>query len=44
MGERRGACRILVVKPEGSRLLGRSRHGRENNIKMGHELDRSGSM
>ena len=39
MGERRGACRILVVKPEGRRLLGRARRGGENNIKMGHGLD-----
>jgi len=25
-GERRGACRVLVVKPEGKRPLGRPRH------------------
>jgi hypothetical protein len=26
MGERRNACRLLVGKPEGTRLLGRPRH------------------
>jgi len=35
MGERRGACRVLVGKPEGRRLLGRPRHRWENNVKMG---------
>ena len=34
MGERRGAHRILVGKPEGSRPLGRSRRRWEGNIKM----------
>jgi hypothetical protein len=34
MGERRGAYRILVVKPEGKRLLGRPRRRWEDNIKM----------
>jgi len=34
MGERRGACRVLVGKPEGKRPLGRPRHGWENNVKM----------
>jgi hypothetical protein len=34
MGERRGAYRALVGKPEGRRLLGRPRRRRENNIKM----------
>jgi hypothetical protein len=33
MGERRGAYRALVVKPE-SRPLGRPRHRWEDNIKM----------
>jgi hypothetical protein len=28
------ACRILVGKPEGRRLLGRHRHRRKDNIKM----------
>jgi len=34
MGERRGACRVLVGQPEGKRGLGRPRHRREINIKM----------
>jgi len=34
MGERRGAYRILVVKPEGKRPLGRTRHRWEDSIKM----------
>jgi hypothetical protein len=34
MGERRGAYRILVGRPEGRRLLGRPRRRWENNIKM----------
>jgi hypothetical protein len=34
MGERRNVYRILVGKPEGNRLLGRSKHRWENNIKM----------
>jgi hypothetical protein len=34
MGEERGACRVLVVKPEGKRLLGRPRHRWEDNIRM----------
>jgi hypothetical protein len=33
MGERRGAYRVLVGKPEGRRPLGRPRHRWENNIK-----------
>ena len=52
MGERRGAYRILVWKPEVKRLLGIPRHRWEDNIKMGlkelgwegvHGLDRYGS-
>jgi ribosome biogenesis protein Nip4 len=35
MGEVRGAYNILVGRPEGSRLLGRPRRRREDNIKMG---------
>jgi len=31
-GERRGAYRVLVDKPEGKRPLGRPRHGWEDNI------------
>jgi hypothetical protein len=33
-GEGRGVYRVLVGKPEGKRLLGRSRHRQEDNIKM----------
>jgi hypothetical protein len=35
MGERRGAYRALVGKPEGRRSLGRPRRRWEDNIKMG---------
>jgi hypothetical protein len=34
MGERRGAYRILVGKPEGRRPLGRPRRRWEDNIKL----------
>jgi len=34
MGERRGAYRVLVGKPEGKRLLGRLRCRWADNIKM----------
>jgi hypothetical protein len=34
MGERRGAYRALVLKPEGWRPLGRPKRRREDNIKM----------
>jgi len=34
MGERRGAYRVIVGKPERTRPLGRPRHRREDNIKM----------
>jgi hypothetical protein len=34
IGERRGAYRILVGKPEGKRPLGRRRLRLEDNIKM----------
>jgi hypothetical protein len=50
MGDRRGAYRVMVGRPEGKRPLGGPRHRWENNIKMdpqeagwGHELDLSGS-
>jgi hypothetical protein len=52
MGERRGAYRVLVGKPEGRRPLGRPRHRCEDNTKIdlrqvgrggGDRLDRSGS-
>jgi hypothetical protein len=49
-GERSGAYRILVGKPEGMRSLGRHRRTQKDNIKMylrevgwGHGLDQSGS-
>ena len=39
MGERRGVYSVLMVKPEGKRPLGGTRHRWENNIKMClHEL------
>jgi hypothetical protein len=34
MGERKGAYRFLVRKPQGKRPLVRPRHRWENNIKM----------
>jgi hypothetical protein len=34
MGERRGAYRLLVGKPEGKRPLGRPSHRWEDNINM----------
>jgi hypothetical protein len=34
MGEGRGACRVLVGRPESKRPLGRSRRRWEDNIKM----------
>jgi hypothetical protein len=34
MGEGRGVHRVLVVKPEGKRPLGRHRHRWEDNIKL----------
>jgi hypothetical protein len=34
MGEKRGAYRILVVRPEGRRPLGRLRRRWDDNIKM----------
>ena len=33
-GESRGLYRVSVGKPEGKRPLGRSRHRREDNVKM----------
>jgi hypothetical protein len=34
MGNRRGACMMLVERPEGKRLLRRPGHRCEGNIKM----------
>jgi hypothetical protein len=49
IGERRGAYRVSVEKPEGRRVLRRSRCRWEDNINMdlrevgwGHRMDRSG--
>jgi hypothetical protein len=39
MGDRIGVCRVLVGKPEGRRLLGRSRHRWEDNIKRDGGMD-----
>jgi len=52
MGERRDVYRVLVGKPEGKRLLGRSRYSLDGRIMlrwifrkwdMGYGLDRAGS-
>ena len=34
MGDRRGAYRVLVGKPKGKRLLGRTRYKWEDNINL----------
>jgi hypothetical protein len=34
MGERRGACTVLIGKPEGKKILERPRRRWEDNIKM----------
>jgi hypothetical protein len=34
MGEERNVCKVLVVKPEGERLLGRQRRRWEDGIRM----------
>jgi hypothetical protein len=34
MEERRGACKVLVRKPEGRRTFGKPRHIWEDNIKI----------
>jgi hypothetical protein len=44
MGERRGAYRALVGKPEGRRPLGRPRRRWEDNIKMDLREARTGSI
>jgi hypothetical protein len=43
-GERRGLYRVLVVKPEGKRPLGRPRHRCEHNIKINLQEVGCGSM
>jgi hypothetical protein len=42
IGERRYACKILVMKPEGKRPLGRSSHRCEDNIKIDLQEVRGG--
>jgi len=44
MGEKRGIYRVSVGKPEGKRLLGRSRHRWEDNVKMDLQEAGCGSM
>jgi len=44
MGNRRGACRVLVGKHEGKRPLGRPRRSWEDNIKIGHQEVECGGM
>jgi hypothetical protein len=44
MGERRGAYRALMGKPEGRRPLGRPRRRWEDNIKMDHREVGGGGM
>jgi hypothetical protein len=44
MGEGRYAYRVLVGRPERIRLLGRSRHRGEDNIKMGFREVGSGGI
>jgi len=43
-GERRGVYRVLVGKPEGKKPLGRPRRRWQDNIKMGLQEIRYGSM
>ena len=44
MGKRRGVYRILVRKPEGKGLVGRTRHRWEENIKRGLQEVECGGM
>jgi hypothetical protein len=44
MGERRGVYRVLVVKPEGRRPVGRPRHRWEDNFNMEHQEVGCGGM
>jgi hypothetical protein len=44
MGERRGLCRVLVVKPEGRWTFGRLRRKWEDNIKTDLQKVARGSM
>jgi hypothetical protein len=42
LGENKNACRVLVAKPEGSRLLRRPRRTWEDNIEMDLKINRIG--
>jgi hypothetical protein len=44
MGDRRGAYKVLVEKPEGKRQLGKPRRRWEDNIKMDLQEVRWGGM
>ena len=44
MGDRRGAYRVLLGRPEGKRALGRYKHRCEDNIKMDLHEVRWGGM
>jgi hypothetical protein len=44
MGERRGVYRVLVVKSEGRRPVGRPRHRWEDSVKMDHQEVGCGGM
>jgi len=44
MGEERGACRVLVGKPEGKRPLGRPRRRWVDNIRMDLQEVRCGCV
>ena len=43
VGKRRGACRVLVGRPEGKRPLGRLRYRWEDNIKVDVQEVRQGA-
>jgi len=44
MGQRRGVCRVLVVKSDRKRPLGRPKHRWEDNIKLDLQEVRCGGM
>jgi hypothetical protein len=44
MGDRRGAHRVLMVKPDGKKPLGKPRRGWEDNIKVNLQEVRWGGM
>jgi hypothetical protein len=43
MGDRQGAYRVLVVRPEGKRPFGRHKRRWENNIKNGYSRSKMGT-